>query len=93
LGRPEEVKPDVILGLRAINRRIPGALIAVVGSIVISWAADLSSHGAATLGKLPGGLPSIGFPYLEKFVAIRLDPGGRWHTERCDSLERSRLVG
>jgi MFS superfamily sulfate permease-like transporter len=53
----------VILGLRAINRKIPGALIAVVGSIVISWAADLSSHGVATLGKLPGGLPNIGFPH------------------------------
>jgi MFS superfamily sulfate permease-like transporter len=52
----------VILGLRLVNRRIPGALIAVVGSIFISWAADLSSHGVATLGKLPGGLPSIGFP-------------------------------
>jgi high affinity sulfate transporter 1 len=52
----------VILGLRAIDRRIPGALIAVVGSIVISWAADLSSHGIATLGKLPGGLPNIGLP-------------------------------
>jgi high affinity sulfate transporter 1 len=52
----------VIVGLRIINRKIPGALIAVVGSIVISWAADLSSHGVATLGKLPGGLPSIGWP-------------------------------
>ncbi|HUJ65168.1 MAG TPA: SulP family inorganic anion transporter [Acidimicrobiales bacterium] len=52
----------IILGLRFVNKRIPGALIAVVGSIFISWAADLSSHGVATLGKLPGGLPSIGLP-------------------------------
>jgi high affinity sulfate transporter 1 len=52
----------VILGTRAINRKIPGALLAVAGSIVISWAGDLSSHGVATLGKLPGGLPSIGLP-------------------------------
>jgi MFS superfamily sulfate permease-like transporter len=52
----------VIVGLRLVNKKIPGALIAVVGSILISWAADLSSHGVATLGKLPGGLPNIGFP-------------------------------
>jgi high affinity sulfate transporter 1 len=51
-----------IVGLRAINKRIPGALLAVVGSIVISKAADLGSHGVATLGKVEGGLPSIGFP-------------------------------
>jgi MFS superfamily sulfate permease-like transporter len=38
----------VILGLRAINGKIPGALIAVIGSILVSWAADLSSHGVAT---------------------------------------------
>jgi high affinity sulfate transporter 1 len=53
----------VMLGLRLVNRKIPGALIAVIGSILISWAADLSSHGVATLGKLPGGLPGIGFPH------------------------------
>lgn len=52
----------VIAGLRLVNKKIPGALIAVVGSIFISWAADLSSHGVGTLGKLPGGLPSVGLP-------------------------------
>lgn len=52
----------VMLGLRLVNRRIPAALIAVAGSILISWAADLSSHGVATLGTLPSGLPSIGLP-------------------------------
>jgi high affinity sulfate transporter 1 len=52
----------IMLGLRMVNRKFPAALIAVIGSILISWAADLSSHGVATLGKLPGGLPSISFP-------------------------------
>jgi sulfate permease, SulP family len=52
----------VIVGLRLIDKKIPGALLAVVGSIVISWAANLSAHGVATLGKLPGGLPAIRFP-------------------------------
>jgi high affinity sulfate transporter 1 len=52
----------VILGGKAINDKIPGALIAVVGSILVSQAFDLSSHGVATLGKVPGGLPNFGFP-------------------------------
>jgi high affinity sulfate transporter 1 len=52
----------VIIGCRAIDRRIPGALIAVIGAIVVSWAADLASHGVGTLGHVPGGLPSFGRP-------------------------------
>lgn len=52
----------VIVGCRMINKKIPGALIAVVGSIIVSWAADLSSHGVSTLGKVPGGLPDVSIP-------------------------------
>ncbi len=52
----------VILGLRVVSPKIPGALIAVVGSIAVSWIFDLASHGVTDLGAVPGGLPSIGFP-------------------------------
>jgi len=53
----------VILGSKAINPRIPGALIAVIGSIVVSEALDLGpDHGVATLGKVPSGLPTFGVP-------------------------------
>jgi SulP family sulfate permease len=52
----------IILGLKAIDKRIPGALLAVVGSIVVSSAFDLSSHGVAILGPVPGGLPKFGVP-------------------------------
>src|SRR5262245_33193047 len=41
---------------------IPGGLVAVVGTIAVSWGFDLESHGVAVLGTVPGGLPSIGFP-------------------------------
>jgi len=51
-----------ILGLKLVTGRIPGALVAVVGAIFISWQWDLSSHGVATLGSLSGGLPPFGFP-------------------------------
>jgi high affinity sulfate transporter 1 len=51
-----------IVGLRYVSPRIPGALIAVVGSIAVSWAFDLASHGVSDLGTVPDGLPSIGLP-------------------------------
>jgi sulfate permease, SulP family len=41
---------------------IPGGLVAVVGMIAISWGFDLQSHGVSTLGVVPSGLPSLGFP-------------------------------
>jgi high affinity sulfate transporter 1 len=51
-----------ILILRAINEKIPGALIAVIGAIWASYALDLAADGVAELGKVPGGLPSIAWP-------------------------------
>ena len=51
-----------ILGLKLITGKIPGALIAVIGAIFISWNWDLAAHGVATLGKLPSGLPQLGLP-------------------------------
>ena len=52
----------VILGCRLVNKKIPGALIAVVGSIAVSWGFDLASHGVSDLGELPGGLPHVSWP-------------------------------
>jgi high affinity sulfate transporter 1 len=52
----------VILGFKKLAPKIPGALIAVLGSIAISWQWDLADDGVATLGPVPGGLPSISFP-------------------------------
>src|SRR4051795_1683295 len=43
-------------------KAIPGGLVAVVGSIAVSWIFDLSAHGVSTLGPVPSGLPHIGFP-------------------------------
>ena len=54
----------VVLGARRINRRIPGALLAVAGAIVASRAADLASHGVSILGHVPRGLPSFALPAL-----------------------------
>ncbi len=61
-----------VLGLRLINRRIPGPLIAVVLAIVASRVLDLASHGAATVGTIPRGLPTIGLPVLDRSDATKL---------------------
>jgi sulfate permease, SulP family len=53
----------IYLGGRFV-KRVPWALIAVVGSIVVSKYADLSAHGVGTLGTVPGGLPSISWPSI-----------------------------
>lgn len=52
----------VILGAKYVENVIPGALIAVVGSIVVSKWLDLEADGVAVLGPVPGGLPSFGLP-------------------------------
>ena len=52
----------VILGMKFVTGKIPGALIAVIGSIFISWHWNLASHGVAILGPVPGGLPTLGLP-------------------------------
>jgi SulP family sulfate permease len=54
----------VVIVARRINRRIPGLLIAVIIAILVSWAADLASHGVAVVGPVPRGLPSLGLPAL-----------------------------
>ena len=40
-------------------KAIPGGLIAVIGSIIASWALDLQAHHVSTLGPVPSGFPSI----------------------------------
>ncbi|HEY5422651.1 MAG TPA: SulP family inorganic anion transporter, partial [Ilumatobacteraceae bacterium] len=52
----------VSVGSRLLSPKIPGALIAVIGSIIVSWQWDLATHGVSTLGPVPGGLPDFGVP-------------------------------
>jgi SulP family sulfate permease len=53
----------VIVVAQRIDHRAPGALVALVGSIVAADALDLGPHhGVALLGALHGGLPTVGFP-------------------------------
>ncbi|MGA8571371.1 MAG: SulP family inorganic anion transporter [Desulfobaccales bacterium] len=66
----------IILGSRKISRKIPGALIAVIGAILVSWAIDLAASGVVTLGMVPRGLPRFGVPFvpLSANLLMRLAP-------------------
>ena len=52
----------VLLLIARINRRIPGALIVLIGSTVALVALRLKGHGVAVLGPLQRGLPALHLP-------------------------------
>ncbi len=54
----------IIVGLGRVNKRIPGALIAVVGMIIASSAFDFAAKGITTIGTVPAGLPPLGLPAI-----------------------------
>ncbi len=59
----------VVLGLRLVAPRVPGALVLVVGGLVASSLFDLGSHGVALVGHVPSGLPSPALPASSVFTA------------------------
>lgn len=82
----------VILGSKKINPRIPGALIAVIGSIAVSEHWDLSSDGVSTLGKVPSGLPNFGIPDVTwtQFTALLSTAGAIFVVILAQSAATSR---
>lgn len=64
----------LMVGSKKISPRFPGALMAVIGAVVMSWAVDLRSHGVATLGAVPQGLPRFGLPEVN------------WHADLLETL-------
>ena len=56
------VSLTVVFGLRVIAPRIPGALVLVVGGLLVSWIFDLGAHGVALVGEVPRGLPTVKLP-------------------------------
>jgi SulP family sulfate permease len=52
----------VVLLVRAIDRRLPAYLVAVLAAIAVSALADLAGLGVAVVGEIEPGLPAIGLP-------------------------------
>jgi MFS superfamily sulfate permease-like transporter len=63
-----------ILLCRHFVPRLPVPLFAVVAGIVAGFAGDLAAHGVALIGKVPGGLPSLGFPHVSWKELLALLP-------------------
>lgn len=52
----------VIIGFKRFLRVVPGAIIAVVLSIVVSTALDAHQYGVVIVGEVQGGFPPLGLP-------------------------------
>ncbi len=54
----------IVVGAERISRRLPGALVGLVGSTLVVWAAKLKNHGVAVLGTVAHGAPHVGLTGL-----------------------------
>jgi sulfate permease, SulP family len=54
----------IIIGSRRISKKIPAAIIAVIGAIVFTWALDLTKYQVPVLGRIPQGMPGFGLPHV-----------------------------
>jgi len=62
----------IIVGTEKFSKKIPGALIAVIGTIIVSGAFNFQSYGVHTLGEVPRGLPAIGLPDVHWSLALMM---------------------
>jgi len=52
----------LIVVLKKMKSKIPGPLVTVIISILVVYIFNLDSLGVKIIGKVPGGLPTVGFP-------------------------------
>lgn len=61
---------STILGFRYYSPKIPGALIAVIGTIVVSLFFNFESMGISIVGNVPTGLPTISIPPIIQVITF-----------------------
>jgi len=64
----------VILLGRRLAPRVPVSMFLVAASIAASWRFGFAARGIATIGPVPGGLPSFGFPDVAWTECLALVP-------------------
>ncbi len=52
----------LVVGIRRVTRRVPGALIAIIGAIAVSQTVHLARYRVEVLGEVPHGLPQLTIP-------------------------------
>jgi len=65
----------IVVVAERIDRRIPGALLGLIASLIVVQAFDLhSAHGVAVLGPVANGPPHLGLPGLSTSAIAKLAP-------------------
>jgi sulfate permease, SulP family len=54
----------IVVGFKMVSKKIPGALIAVIGAVVVSWAFGLDKQ-LHVVGAVPSGLPHLSLPMVD----------------------------
>jgi sulfate permease, SulP family len=52
----------VVFGIKTVAPRVPGALLLVVGGLLVSYLFDFGARGVSLVGDVPSGLPTFGIP-------------------------------
>lgn len=55
----------IIMGVKRINKAIPGPLLAVLFGILAVWGLGLTERGVQIVGTVPEGLPSVVIPQFD----------------------------
>jgi SulP family sulfate permease len=63
-----------IYGLRRINKKLPGGLIAVILGTLLSWHFQLEAKGLKIVGSVPDGLPNFQVPHFDLATIQQLMP-------------------
>ncbi len=80
---PETHIPTLIMGVTAIAimwslkkyfPKVPGVLVAVALTTVVSWYFGFQQHGGQVVGEIPEGLPSLSMPQLSWDMVVTLLP-------------------
>jgi sulfate permease, SulP family len=82
-----------ILGSSRISKRIPGPLIAVVGTIIATLLFNFKAYGISLVGEVPSGLPSFNIPtfYISDFYTILVAAGACFIVIIAQSAATSRI--
>lgn len=64
----------ILMGLKRYAPKLPGVLIAVAVSIIVSWLIKFEENGGMVVGKIPEGLPNLEAPLFSIDLVITLLP-------------------
>ena len=59
-------------GMKRYAPKLPGVLVAVVLTTVVSWAIGFEAMGGKVVGTIPPGLPSVAIPQIDWDIASQL---------------------